>query len=418
MTMAIHLTAPAMKTSVRSSDDARPLTVCHFTTAHADLKSRSFHRQMMPLASGGMRIRYLAPMRSRVSRDRVDFVALPPRKGQIGRMLASFGLIPALLRQRADVYHFQDPELLPATLALKLVFRKRVVYDAYEDFPSMAAASRSLPRLSRTLAARLVGLAEQMAARCFDGLMTADPLTLRRLAKIGGSKKLVFYNFPNLDFFPHPISRAKPFDLVYRGGLSERAGTFVLLNAMHLLAERDRPVRLLLIGYFDGAPAEREIRERIETLGLAANIVVGGRMGHEQMAEALAEARVGVCPLRPIPKFMRNIPVKAFEYWACGLPVVASDLPPIRPFLRHGEGGLLYSPESADQLAEAIGWMLDHPRAAVRMGRRGRELVAQRFNNRFEIHKLQRFFEEIVKGDSCPKERVDQESYSICSNRS
>jgi glycosyltransferase involved in cell wall biosynthesis len=377
---------------------ARPISVCHFTTSHTELKSRSFHREFMPLAAHGFVVRYVAPVKSGGRRHGVNLIPMPPRGNRVRRALAFPALLVQLLRQRAGLYHFQDPQLLPLAFALKLFFRKRVVYDAYEDFPSIAANTRSVPDFLRPLASKLLARLESLAARCFDGVMTADPLTLRRLARRGTSRKLVFYNFPNLDLFPTPRAPLKPFDVVYRGGLSERTGTLLLLDAMRLLATRRNPARLLLIGYFDSDAAEEAIRERIHALDLGANVEIRGRLDHESMARALGEARIGVCPLQPVPKFLLNIPVKIFEYWACGLPVVASDLPPIRPFFRTQHAGFLVPPQSQVRLAESIGWLLDHRQEAARMGQCGRYLVTQRFNNGAEIHKLRRFCARIACG--------------------
>ena len=227
--------------------------------------------------------------------------------------------------------------------------------------------------------------------------MTADPSTLRRLSKTGNSKKLVFYNFPNLDFFPMPDPARKQFDVVYRGGLSDRAGTFVLLEAIKLLADRRaKPASLLLMGYSDNAVAEDKLREQIRVLGLKSWVTIQGRIDHEQMSEALSQARIGVCPLQPVPKFLLNIPVKVFEYWACGLPVVASNLPPIRPFFRSTRAGFLFEPRSAAELAAHIGWLLDHPEAARRLGKEGRICVEQRFNNQREALKLHDFVVRIA----------------------
>jgi glycosyltransferase involved in cell wall biosynthesis len=394
--MATH--AAKLIAGSATQESERSVTVCHFTTAHSELKSRSFHREFIPLAAAGFGVRYLAPMKSSATRDGVDLVALPRRRNRFRRILALGALLAKLLSERASLYHFQDPQLLPLAFALKFLFRKHIVYDAYEDFPSMAANKASIPRFLRPFSAKLVAALESLAARSFDGVMTADPFTLRRIARCGSSRKLVFYNFPNLDLFPPVRPRAKSFDVVYRGGLSGRAGTFLLLEAMRLLAARGNPVRLLLIGYFDGPSAEVALRECIHAFGLESNIEIRGRLAHEDMAGALSEARIGVCPLQPVPKFLLNIPVKVFEYWACGLPVVASDLPPIRPFLRNGHAGFLVPPESATDLAQSLAWLLDHPRGAARMGEYGRELVAQRFNNGCEIHKLHRFCARITEG--------------------
>jgi glycosyltransferase involved in cell wall biosynthesis len=383
--------ASALISATDKVDRKSGMTLCHFSTAHTQLKSRSFHRECMPLAATGMNVRYVTPADLKGQQNGVDLVALKAKRGRVRSLFASPTLIRVLLRQNANLYHFQDPELLPVALALKMIFHKRIIYDAYEDFPSMALNKCSLPAVLRPLAAKTVAALERLAAYCFDGVMTADPLTLRRLAHVGKSRKLVFFNFPNLDLFPPPRAKTRQFDVVYRGGLSARAGTWVLLEAMRLLGDRGRPASLLLIGYFDDAVFESELRERIRALGLSANVELRGRMEHEDMAQALSAARVGVSPLQDIPKFRLNIPVKVFEYWACGLPVVASDLPPIRPFFRNVDGGFLYKPTDAAELAQSIRRLLDHPNDATRMGQNGRSAIVQRFNNHSEVRKLRKF---------------------------
>jgi len=389
--MAAPSTVLSKPAAVQPERSAPRISLCHFTTAHSQLKSRSFHRECLPLAVGGIAVRYVSPASLSGEHDGIEFVSLVDRKARLAGLFSAPTLLKELLRQNASLYHFQDPQLLPLAFALKLLFRRRVVYDAYEDFPSMAANKSSVPRPLRAVLAQLVGAAEHLAAQSFDGLITADPLTLRRLARAGKSRKLVFYNFPNLDFFPPPRHTPRNFDVVYRGGISERTGTFVLLEAMRLLARRPSPVRLLLLGYFDSAAAEDDIRRRIREMGLEPNIEILGRIDHESMADALSLARIGVCPLQPIRKFNLNIPVKVFEYWACGLPVVASDLPPIRPFFGKARAGLLFRPGDAAELAQSIAWLLDHPSAAARMGAHGRAAVVERFNNQKEIRKLRAF---------------------------
>lgn len=375
------------------------LTFCHFTIAHTQLKSRSFHRICRPLSQRGIRVRYISPM-TNAPPGNVDFIMIPRRRSHLARVLRNWGLLRNLLEAEAHLYHFQDPELLPLALALKVLFNRRVIYDAYEDFPSVARASRSVPQGLRGIFGSFVELAEQLAARFLDGITTADPFTLRRLGRAGRSRKLVFSNFPNLDFFPPPSGGYKLFDLVYRGGLSERAGTFDLLDAVQFLKLRSRSLRLLLIGYFDSPAAEGSLRRRVVELGLAGSVEIKGRISHDEMAGALSQARIGVSPLRATEKFVLNVPVKVFEYWACGLPVIASDLPPIRPYFRAARAGLLFSPGDSVGLASSIEWILDHPNAAESMAQNGRAAVIERFNNRGEIRKLERFLAALLNPPS------------------
>ncbi len=371
----------------------------------------------MPLARNGVEVRYLAPVKANSHRDGIDIIALKRYSNRLRRILAQPALLKTLLHQQANLYHFQDPELFPLAFVLKLICRKRVVYDAYEDFPSMAANKAGLPRALKPLAAKAIANVERLAVRLFDGVITADPFTMRRLAQARGPK-IVFYNFPNLTFFlSSPAACPKTFDLVYRGGLSQRTGIFVLIEALRLLATRPRPATLLLIGYFDNDSAEKTIRKKLHAAGVAHLVKIRGRLDHEKMAETLSQARIGISPLQAIPKFMLNIPVKVFEYWACGIPVVSSDLPPIRPFFRNAEAGLLFPAQSAPALAQSIAWLLDNPSAAAAMGARGRDLVIRRFNNRGEVRKLHRFCTRIA-ADQMKRTMPEssEEALSACSN--
>ena len=394
-TIRAHLPQAENVTSSQKSIPGRRIRICHFTTAHSFVKSRSFHRQCLPLMQAGFDVRYVAPFEGEKLKE-VGFVSVPCRKGRIRRALLNHHLLRELLRQDAHVYYFQDPELLPLALALKLAFGKCVVYDAYEDFPSMAAASQRVSPLLRPIAAKMIETLESMAAVCLDGVITADPLTLRRFARTGKSEKLVFHNFPNLDFFPPARPADKRFDLVYRGGISERTGTVVLLDALRVLRDRSHSTRTLLLGYFDSHATEQKIRNRIRELELDSSVEICGRIDHEDMSAALSQARIGICPLQAIPKFLLNIPVKVFEYWACSLPVIASDLPPIRPYFRDADGGLLFQPGNSISLARSIEWMLDHSDAAAEMGEKGRAAVVNRFNNRLEVLKLERLFAHLA----------------------
>jgi glycosyltransferase involved in cell wall biosynthesis len=92
---------------------------------------------------------------------------------------------------------------------------------------------------------------------------------------------------------------------------------------------------------------------------------------------------------------MKNIPSKMFEYWACGLPVIASDLPPIRQFLLDGKNGIFFQPSSPEDLARAMKFLLNHPAEARTMGDFARELVRSKWNVDRQVDHLINFYERI-----------------------
>lgn len=391
--------AVAAPTPEAAGEIAQPPAICHVTLAHRELKSRTFYMQFAPLAALGIPVTYVSPASRTPPSQGITFVPIASPRSRWLQILSTPFLVRSLVKQRAALYHFQDPELLAAAFVLKLLFRKRVVFDSYEDFASMALHSNRIPAVMKPLAERSIAHLQKLAARTFDAIITADSLTLKRFARFGRSKKRVLYNLPNLDLFPTPTpTTPKRYDVVYRGGVSERAGTWTLLESLKLLKLHGRSVKTLIIGYFDNADARVQLFRRIDAAGLCDQITVEGRLDHTAMARTLSQARIGVSPLLATPKFQRNIPVKIFEYWACGLPVIASDLAPIRPFIRNAtaDAGLLYPAGDAHALAQAIEDLLAEPQKAEALGRRGREAVEQRYNNRSEVVKLHRLFNEII----------------------
>jgi len=49
-------------------------------------------------------------------------------------MLGGWRVLGLAYRQKADIYHFHDPELLTVGLVLRLLTKAKVIYDVHEDY--------------------------------------------------------------------------------------------------------------------------------------------------------------------------------------------------------------------------------------------------------------------------------------------
>jgi glycosyltransferase involved in cell wall biosynthesis len=370
--------------------------ICHMTTVHPAKDARIFYRMSRALAERGYAVTLIAPESSEDSLVRMStWNAQIERAGRTKRLALA---LRAALAAHADIYHFHDPELIPLGLALKVLRPSAaVVYDVHEDYPAMMRVKYWIPEPLRPLIAQAAHLANTVAGVCLDGIVVADPNVQQDFQHVALHKAIVYYNFPTLSLFtPAPAEPAvAQADLVYIGGMSDRSGTFVLLDALALLAKQGISPSVRLAGYTDGEAGLVAIQQGIRTRGISAQVELRGRIPHTQVPAWIRSGRIGLVTLQPIAKFLKNIPTKMFEYWACGLPVIASDLPPIRPFLTNEKNGLLFAPTSAEDLAHVIAWLIRHPCEGKAMGQYGQEQVSKDWNNDRQIDGLIGLYEQI-----------------------
>lgn len=359
---------------------------------------RPFHRQGPALAVAGHHVLYAAAPPDRDVEHPFEWVPLSEHERALARRTGGLNLIGRVAKLKPDIVQLCSLELLPLGLALKLMRLTKVVYDCREDIASALRERRKgLPAWARDLVFRAVRALEGAAARSFDAIVTADPAVWELHAGMPPERKHVFYNTGLLSHFPagYPKLADREFDLAVLGSMSSaRSGTHLVLDAMGLLGERGRAVNLLLIGQPEGEVVG-EIRDRIEKHGLSEAVQITGWIPHDRVASQLVRARIGIVPLLDFPKFRRNIACKAFEYMACGMPTIASDLPPQRIFLHEGNARFFESGD-AEGLASCIEELLSDIDLCARMGERARREVEERWNAEREQVGLQAFYQEIL----------------------
>ena len=79
-----------------------------------------------------------------------------------------------------------------------------------------------------------------------------------------------------------------------------------------------------------------------------------------------------------------------------GLPIICTDFDLWREFVERYHCGICVNPESVDEIAEAIQYLIDHPEEAKRMGENGRKAVKEEFNWGVEEKNLLRLYEAIM----------------------
>ncbi len=198
------------------------------------------------------------------------------------------------------------------------------------------------------------------------------------------------------DFFsPAPelltthYSLLTPSTVLFVGGLDKAhhfKGLSILLQA---LVRSDPSVRLSIIGEGDERPAfERQVNE----LGLTARVTFQGRVTREALRDAYRTALVLAFPSTNAAEAFGLV---ALEAQACGLPVIASCLPGVRTVVRDGETGILVTPGSVEELAEAMDRIRRDKEKYGILAKNARERAVEVYSFAKHIDKLQGIYQAL-----------------------
>ena len=375
-------------------------SLCHLTNVHHPLDQRIFYKEALSLAAAGHQVTLIAPGDPALCGERfgVHLQTIPAPRSAVDRLLNLTRLLRAALSVDADCYHFHDPELLPVGALLRL-FGRHVVYDVHEHFPQVALVRPWVPDRLRRPLAWLVDASERAVARWLSGVVGVVEAQGRRFRH---KPFAAVKNYPRLEWFGGSASTAE-YELVHIGSLSAERGGLLLLDILGELRETHPDARLLSVGRFHGARVEAQFRETMAAYDLENHIELRTEpVPYEELGSWISRGRVGLIPGQVSAQNLAPfVPTKLFEYLACHLPVVASDLPSLRRFHASADWGFLVEPADARKHARAVAHLLDDPALARAKAAHGREMVEHCFNWAIEEQKLLAFYDQILpqKGD-------------------
>lgn len=361
----------------------------HLTSVHSVRDPRIFHKQCKSLA-GGHDVGLVACHERAEVLDGVRIVPIDSPRGRLDRMTrVDWRLLRAAARERADVYHFHDPELLWVGALLKLR-GARVIYDVHEDVPKQIMSKPWIPRWARPIVSKAVALVEQLGARIVDGIVAATPSIAR---KFPAGKTVVVQNFPEASFAradgagPPLEQRADAF--VYTGGLMEVQGVREMAQAFALLPDG-------MTGTVAGTFHPSTLESEIAALPGWRRVRFLGQVPRPEIAHALDGGRAGLVLNHPTINYVDAYSTKMFEYMARGLPVVCSNFPLWEDIVLGADCGITVDPRSPRAIADAIRALNEDPERARRLGENGRRAIAERFNWETELSKLEALYRKLA----------------------
>jgi glycosyltransferase involved in cell wall biosynthesis len=162
----------------------------------------------------------------------------------------------------------------------------------------------------------------------------------------------------------------------FLGGLRPWHGVEILPDLLEALAPTHPSVKLLLVG--DG-PLRATLTTAFAQKNQLDKVVFAGTAAHEEIPEYIRLFDIALAPYPVLTHSFYFSPLKLFEYLACGVATVASDIGQISEIIRNNETGLLYAPGHLPSLAAACEALLKDAQLRARLGQAGAELVHKNY---------------------------------------
>lgn len=273
------------------------------------------------------------------------------------------------------------------------------VLDVRDYWPHAAVA---LGQLKSERAIRLAERLEMFIYRHAAWLIAVTPGMRRLMMKrgISGHRVVLIPNGADTDCFrPDPGREAASANgrltVLYSGTHGLVHGMDVILDAAETLKD-EAGVRFVLIG--DGVAKDGLVAEA-ERRGLD-NVEFMPSQQPETLAGHIAASDVCVATTTPGDFSAGTIPVKIFDYMACGKPVVAAVGGDARTIMAESDGGLVVAPGDAEALAKVLKGLLDDGDERERLGRNGYDYVRWSYSRRHLAGRLNDLLERVIRRES------------------
>jgi glycosyltransferase involved in cell wall biosynthesis len=147
-------------------------------------------------------------------------------------------------------------------------------------------------------------------------------------------------------------------------------------------------VKLRVIGYETlGHPTYvQELQNLADELGITNQLEVIAPMPRYELLKQCRDCDVGLA-FMPIKnnndinlEWMIGASNKPFDYLACGLALLVSDLPEWKQMYVEAGYALTCNPEEPESIAAVLKWYLDHPVEMREMGNRGQQRILKKWN--------------------------------------
>lgn len=194
------------------------------------------------------------------------------------------------------------------------------------------------------------------------------------------------------------VDRPLPYPYIgYFGGLSfQRDNVDLLVRAFARIAHKFPAMHLVMGGPVHGNEKSK-IAELSSGLGIRERLNLLDYMPREEIIRYIISSEILVMVRANDLKTQASFPSKLTEYLAAGKPVVSVNVGEISDYLSDGVNVHLVEPGDEETMAKKMEMILTCYDEALDTARRGRQLVYNVFNNKYQAKRINSFVQSLYK---------------------
>ena len=349
---------------------------CFFTGGYSRHDALMFERQGKSLAEAGFQVEYVVcddKPDETVSGIEIISTGFKPKNRWDRFFFFCKVLLNAALKVDADVYQISDPELI--TLVKPLKKRgKKVVFNMREYYPDMLKRKYYIPKVFRGVVSTCYEKMMRNMLKKYDAVFVVTSWILDIVQKKWGvANAYLLTNFPRVNRDYHLSYE----EYCRRGNMLCYEGTIYRVSRQENVfkALENLPmVHYILAGKIDenyscikDLPYWKKV-EFIDGFDLKdlKNIFAKSTMANVFRDFGGNDGSLGV--------------IKIFECMEAALPVLLADVPLYRSMVEKYHCGICVNPNDAQQIEDAIRFLVEHKKEAYQMGQNGRRAVLEEYN--------------------------------------
>ena len=378
------------------------MKIVQVTTLHPWNDNRIYRKIILSLIKTDYKVDFLAPLPEGVLPHLpiINIHWLPNSRGFMGRIYRNVVAFKKILKIKAEIIQFHDPEFLPFAIALYFL-GKNIVYDVHEDnYLSLKQKDypQTIPKGCLLLLAKFVALLEHFVSRNMECTI---------------AEKSYRYRFPNaIEVLNYPatpkmcqshltVNTKSKIKLLYTGVVSRDRGAFHMLrlakaipNAeLYVIGRCDIKLKNILISY-----SGKDIY-RIHLI--TSHNYVPFSIIEEIYSKYNWTAGLAIFP--KTPHYYEKELTKFFEYMTYGIPILCSNFPVWYSLVEKQGAGFTVNPDDINSAKIIVLKLVEDDVLRNKISKRGTELVMTKYTWESQFHNLQGLYSLILKNSKKSK---------------